>query len=228
MPSVTSDLVLISHPLCPYVQRAAIVLHEKSIPFERINVDLSRKPEWFREISPLGRVPLLKTQGAVLFESQVIAEYLDEITPGSLHPEDPLEKARHRSWIEAGSNALAAIGALYNAKTPEQFGAADAALRDRLSRVAAVIEGPFFAGDRFHMIDGVWATVFRYFEVFENVAGLESFTGYGPLGVWRAAVMQRPSVQAAAPRDYHTRLARFLKARDSEISRTIQRSETPA
>lgn len=91
------DFHLISHDLCPYVQRAVIVLTEKQIAHRRSYIDLANKPDWFARLSPLGRVPVLETGGAVVFESQVIAEYLDEITAGTLHPTDPLEKARHRS-----------------------------------------------------------------------------------------------------------------------------------
>jgi glutathione S-transferase len=53
-------LTLISHPLCPFVQRAAIVLLEKGVAFERIDVDLTAKPDWFLALSPTGKVPLLR------------------------------------------------------------------------------------------------------------------------------------------------------------------------
>jgi glutathione S-transferase len=57
---VTDKLVLVSHQLCPYVQRAAISLCEKDVPFERLTIDLAKKPAWFKAISPLGKVPLLR------------------------------------------------------------------------------------------------------------------------------------------------------------------------
>ncbi len=107
-----AKLTLVSHHLCPYVQRASIALAEKGVPFERRHVDLSAKPEWFLAVSPLGKVPLLlvsQNDGteAVIFESAVICEYLDETQPGApLHPTDPLARARHRSWIEFGSSIL--------------------------------------------------------------------------------------------------------------------------
>jgi glutathione S-transferase len=50
---------LVSHHLCPYVQRAAIVLTEKGVSFKRTLIDLDNKPDWFKAISPLGKVPLL-------------------------------------------------------------------------------------------------------------------------------------------------------------------------
>ena len=77
-----TKLRLISFPLCPYVQRAAIALAEKGVDFERIDIDLANKPDWFLKLSPLGKVPVLVVEQdgreEVLFESAVIAEYLDE------------------------------------------------------------------------------------------------------------------------------------------------------
>ena len=57
-------LTLISHKLCPYVQRAVIALTEKGVPFERIDIDLANKPDWFLKISPLGKVPVLLVETA--------------------------------------------------------------------------------------------------------------------------------------------------------------------
>lgn len=90
---MTATLTLVSHHLCPYVQRAAISLAEKGVPFERIAVDLAAKPDWFKRISPLGKVPLLVVRHdgdeTVIFESAVILEFLEETQPGPLHPADP-------------------------------------------------------------------------------------------------------------------------------------------
>src|SRR6201984_2196895 len=94
--AMAAALKLISHKLCPYVQRAVIALTEKGVPFERIDIDLASKPDWFLNISPLGKVPVLAVaaeQGEVaLFESSVICEYIEETQGGSkLHPQDPLQ-----------------------------------------------------------------------------------------------------------------------------------------
>ena len=66
-------LKLVSHKLCPYVQRAVIALTEKGVPFERIDIDLANKPDWFLKISPLGKVPVLVVaqdgREVALFES---------------------------------------------------------------------------------------------------------------------------------------------------------------
>ena len=109
-------LTLVSHALCPYVQRVAIVLHEKGLAFERRTIDLARKPDWFLAISPLGKTPVLQVRGQSLFESAVICEYLDEVAMPVLHPQDPLQRARHRAWMEFGSAVLNTIGAFYAAQ----------------------------------------------------------------------------------------------------------------
>src|ERR1700722_13285215 len=104
-----APLTLISHDLCPYVQRAVIALAEKGVSFERIDIDLADKPDWFKAISPLGKVPLLRVGEAVILESAVIVEYLEETRPRPLHPADPLERARHRATIEQSSAILSDI-----------------------------------------------------------------------------------------------------------------------
>ena len=77
-----SDLVLVSHTLCPYVQRAMIVLAEKQADHQRIYIDLKDKPAWFREISPLGKVPVLIVDKEPVFESAVICEFPATTAPG--------------------------------------------------------------------------------------------------------------------------------------------------
>jgi len=79
-------LVLVSHLLCPYVQRAAIALAEKGVAFERRVIDLANKPDWFLALSPTGKVPVLIADGRPIFESAVILEYLEDTLAPALHP----------------------------------------------------------------------------------------------------------------------------------------------
>ncbi|MCF6327412.1 MAG: glutathione S-transferase family protein [Devosiaceae bacterium] len=216
-----SDFHLISHHLCPYVQRAVIVLSEKQVAYKRTNIDLGAKPDWFLEISPLGRVPVLQTGGSVLFESQVIAEYLDEITPGSLHPVDPLKKAYHRSWIEFASGTLNSIAGFYSAPNVLTFEKKRLELHEKFKRIEQEIGGPFFNGKQFHMIDGVWGTVFRYLDSFDKIADFALLEDLAAIKIWRQAIMKRPSVIGAAPIDYSNRLEKFLINKKSHISTLI-------
>ena len=157
-----ANLTLISHALCPYVQRAAIVLKEKNVSFERLDVDLSNKPDWFLRLSPLGKTPVLSVGGEAVFESAVICEYLDETRRPRLHPEDALARARERAWMEFGSALLSGIAVLYSAADDATLDKARAALRGRFEQLEAVLsDGPWFAGRRFGLVDAVFGPVFQ-------------------------------------------------------------------
>jgi len=216
-------LTLVSYDLCPYVQRAAIALAEKGVDFRRVDVDLSDKPEWFRAISPLGKVPLLRVGDDVLFESAPIVEYIEETTPKPLHPDDPIERAKHRAWMEFGSSVLGDIWVLET--TPDQ--AAFAAKRDMLADKFKQIErtltsGSYFAGARFSLVDVVFAPVFRYFDTFERFVDLGLFEAVPKVAAWRAALAQRPSVIGAVAPDYSARLEAFLHKKNGWIARLMR------
>lgn len=215
--------ILVSFDLCPYVQRAAIVLAEKGVEFERINIDLEAKPDWFKAISPLGKVPLLKVGDEVLFESAPIVEYLDEMHPPSLHPSDPLAKARARGWMEFGSSILADIWVIETTSDEALFVEKLRAVRAKFERVEqALSAGPFFAGESFSLVDAVFAPVFRYFDTFEAMAAFDTFDGLAKVQAWRAALAARPSVRGAVVADYGDRLRSFVMRRQGALAKRAE------
>ena len=216
-------LTLVSHALCPYVQRAAIVLLEKGVPFSRRWVDLADKPGWFTAISPLGKTPVLLVDETPVFESAVICEYLDETHTPALHPADPLARAQHRAWMEFGSAVLNTIWGYYTAPDAAALQARREELQTRFGQLdqALAQQGPFFGGTSFTVVDAVFAPVFRYFDAFESVGEHGFFERTPRVRAWRAALAQRPSVQQAVPADFSARLHAFLLARGSELSRRI-------
>ncbi len=215
-------LTLISHVLCPYVQRAVIVLKEKGIPFERQDVDLADKPDWFLARSPLGKTPLLLVNDEAIFESAVICEYLDESLAPRLHPDAPLERARHRAWMEFGSSLLNTIGAFYSAKDTDGLALQVRQIRSRLEQLESALgTGPYFGGARFSLVDAVFGPVFRYFDVFDEIDDFGFFDGLPKVVAWRAQLAARPSVRAAAPAQYPALLRGFLLARDSALSSMV-------
>ncbi|MGM4930779.1 glutathione S-transferase family protein [Tardiphaga sp. 619_E2_N8_5] len=217
-------LMLVSHHLCPYVQRAAIVLAEKDVRFERRYIDLAHKPDWFHAISPLGKVPLLlvrrdRNDPAAIFESAVICEYLEETQTGvRLHPSDPLERAGHRGWIEFGSSILADLWGFETATDANSYEAKRKMLAGKFGRIENVLTAaPFFAGEHFSMVDAVYAPIFRYFDVFDTIADTEVFAQTPKVRAWRAALRRRPSVANAVTADYADRLRAFLAERDAHL-----------
>ncbi len=221
-------LRLISHKLCPYVQRAVIVATEKGIDFERIDIDLADKPDWFLAISPTGKVPVLEVTEAdgrkqILFESAVIAEYLDEIGEGSrLLPADPLQRARQRAWVEYGATALADLYRLYTAPDGAAFEAAAIAIEEKLETIDKEVAGPFFAGEEFGLVDAAFGPVFRYVDVFERALGTGLVNRSAKVGAWARELLQRPSVTGAVPGDYADRLLAFVNDKKGYLAQIIR------
>src|SRR5436853_470323 len=152
--TMAAPLKLVSHKLCPYVQRAVIALTEKGVPFERVDIDLANKPAWFTAISPLGKTPVLKVGDTAIFESAVILEYLEETQPRPLHPADPLARAEHRAWIEFASATLNDIWGFYGATDEPTFAAKAKALAGKFETLERRLgDGPYFVGDKFSLVD---------------------------------------------------------------------------
>lgn len=220
-----SPMTLVSHPLCPYVQRVAIVLTEKGLPFERRDIDLALKPDWFLRLSPLGKTPVLQIKGAALFESAVICEYLDEAFEPKLHPKDLVLRARHRAWVAFASELLSAIAALYNAADAVRFDACSQNLHSLWGQVEAVLgEGPYFAGSPFGVVDASFAPVFRYFDTLDSLADLDFWTERPKLQRWRAALAARSSVQSAVAPDFPVLLEAFLRQRPGALGQRLRAS----
>ncbi|QRY66854.1 glutathione S-transferase family protein [Ensifer sp. PDNC004] len=221
-------LILVSHHLCPYVQRASIALDEKGVRFERTYIDLKAKPDWFLKVSPLGKVPLLQVPQqsgeAVLFESSVIAEYVEESQAGpKLHPQDALERARHRGWMEFGSSILSDLWGFETARDQETYEQKRQAVAGKFATMEAALgDGPYFAGTQFSLVDAVFAPIFRYFDLFDTLADHGIFDGLDRVGAWRKALAERPSVKAAVTPDYGERLMTFLREHDAYLLRAGQ------
>ncbi len=222
---MAARLKLISHKLCPYVQRAVIALTEKGVAFERIDIDLADKPGWFLAISPLGKTPVLGVGDTAIFESAVILEYLEETQPKPLHPADAVARAEHRAWIEYGSAVLADIAGFYAAPDEATFTAKTSQLEQRFARLEArVAASPWFDGEKFSLVDAVFGPAFRYFDVFDHIADFGILSEKPKLMRWRRSLAARPSVRTAVSADYPALLRDFLDRRNSWLSKLQARA----
>ncbi len=211
------QLTLISHNLCPYVQRAVIALQELGIEYRRIDVDLDNPPDWFKRLSPLGKVPLLLIDDeVVLFESAVIAEYVNDIGGANLLLTDPIEKARQRAWIEFASATLDNIGALYSASGESNYARSASQLEVKWRQLEQILTGSqFFSGEQFSLVDAAYGPVFRYLDLFEKLVDTDFLGQFPKLASWRKRLQARESVSNAVRSDYQILLTEFLADRDS-------------
>lgn len=200
---------LISFDICPFVQRAAIALQAKGVDYDIEYIDLRNKPDWFLKLSPLGKVPLLDVEeGAVLFESQVIAEYLDETNAPSMHPADALDRAKDRALIELISNALGwtfvAMITDEEDKSRELIGKTKEATERLLAARSA--DGPFFHGDELSLIDAAAAPMLQRAKWADEVGGYGLFDALPGAQQWLDALQAHPAIQKSTVPDIRERV----------------------
>ena len=190
---------LISFKLCPFVQRSLITLLHKDIEHSITYIELDDPPRWFLDISPLGKVPALRIdERTTLFESAVINEFIDETTPGALHPGDPLERARNRAWIEFGQTLLGHHYNLVYADTTERQQRAHQGLQKGLARLEREFEGvPFFNGDKLSLIDTAYAPLWMHIQTINELTPEPSLdmSPYPRLRGWSDALLALDEVQ---------------------------------
>ncbi len=186
---------LISFKLCPFVQRSIIVLNEKKVDYDITYIDLKNPPDWFKEISPLGKVPVLKVGDEVLFESAVIMEYLDEVNPPSLHPADPLRKAQNRAWIEFASTLIMAQFNMLMCKEKEDSEKAEQELRSKLAQLEQQVKGPLFNGEEFALVDAAFAPIFMRLAMLEQWSPMGLLENLPKLKQWSEGLLARDTVK---------------------------------
>ena len=228
-----ANYLLVSFKTCPWVQRAAIVLREKAIPFEFRHIEPDNRPDWFLAISPHKKVPVLRIDDKVsLFESNAIAEYLDETIAPRLHPADPVARAVNRAWTDyvptfaesVTSTAYADSEADYTkaaAKIPVAF--------DRLERaLAAQGSGPFFNGAAYSLVDAAYAPFLQRYEFLNRVTPLGVIERYPRLKAWSDALMARPSTHSFPPAEFEAMYREALRRRNKWVSQFVAPAQVAA
>ncbi|MCG8026515.1 MAG: glutathione S-transferase family protein [Candidatus Thiodiazotropha taylori] len=210
------NLKLVSFAICPFVQRSVILLREKQIDHEIEYIDLNDPPEWFLQLSPTGKVPLLLVDGATLFESSVILAFLDESFSPGLQPADTLRRAQHRAWIEYASTLLMAQHAMATASDEATAVEKKQLLEEDLARLSEPLsEGLFTNQAGFSLVDAAIAPLFmriHYLAEFNQQADVKMPE---PVRDWSGRLLQRASVQQSVLADFADRYKAFLVSKNS-------------
>lgn len=158
---------LILYKACPFAQRVRIVLLHTETPHEPVFIQPGKHPAWFKDLSPMGQVPLLRLdEERSLFDSSVINEYLNEHTRAGLLPEDPFERAIHRGLIVFSGECQRAFGGLVLARNEAGFNQAWQEFSNKLNWLEKQLspEGPYLLGKRLSLVDFAFATLFQRLE----------------------------------------------------------------
>jgi glutathione S-transferase len=211
---------LISFKLCPFVQKAVLALLVKAIDFDIEYIDLESPPDWFEQVSPLGKVPVLKIGDEVLFESSVIVEYLDEVYGESLHPSDPLRKAQNRSWMEFGNECLFDAFNLITCDNQAAFNEQREALSKKMDQLEnQLVSGPYFNGDTVSLVDLSFAPFFqRQHFIGEFVPGLIDPARHQKIARWSQALLQLPQLPDSAVPEIRSMYLNMIKNRGGYVA----------
>ncbi|NQY74060.1 MAG: glutathione S-transferase family protein [Candidatus Margulisbacteria bacterium] len=213
---------LISFELCPFVQRSVITLLEKDQEFDITYIDLANKPEWFLNISPSGKVPVLRIGDSVVFESAVINEYLDETTPPSLHPNDPLKKAVNRAWIEFSSQLNMDMFHWLRAEDKAQMEEKQSGMMSHLKQVEDQLgEGPFFNGETFRLVDAAYAPYFMRLELIADKVEAHCLESLPKCLAWHTAMKEKESVIKSVIPTFKENFLDYVAANSGYISKSM-------
>ncbi|AIL32067.1 glutathione S-transferase N-terminal domain-containing protein [Basilea psittacipulmonis] len=152
-------MVLYSGTSCPFSHRCRFALYEKGMDFEIRDVDLYDKPEEISMMNPYGRVPILEERDLILYESNIINEYIDERFPHpELMPTDPVLRARTRLFLHNFEREIFShVAVLEDRSLKDDEKVLEKhrkVIRDRLTQLAPILaKSRFMLGEEFSMLD---------------------------------------------------------------------------
>jgi glutathione S-transferase len=211
MGEAISQIRLVSAEVCPFAQRSRLALLEKELPFELVEINLDNKPDWFTNVSPYSKVPVLLHGDTTIFESTVINEYLDEIAPEpNLLPTSPQQRAEARIWIDFDNSRIVPI--FYKVllaqddqtQTELKLRMTDALRRLEQAGFPGREMGPFWFGSKVSLVDIAMYPHFERFNVLKHYRDIEIPDNYVMIHTWLEAMKALPSVQQTEKGgDYH-------------------------
>jgi glutathione S-transferase len=225
--------LLVSFKTCPWVQRAAIVLREKKIDFEFRHIEPDNRPDWFLAISPHKKVPVLRVDDRVsLFESNAIAEYLDETIAPRLHPEDPVERAVHRAWTDYVPTFAETVTATAYADTEADYDKAAARIPVPFERIDKALEkqgsGPYFNGAKYSLVDAAYAPFLQRYFFLDRLKPLGHIDGFPRLKAWSTALLERRSTHSFPPDEFEQMYRANVKRRNKWVSQFVESPKVAA
>lgn len=195
-----------------------IVLRAKSIPFEVTYIDLRNKPDWFLAISPHGKVPVLQVDGEPLFESNAIAEYLEEAAAPHLHPQDLVKRARNRAWTDFITTFTPALSGIYYADSPDDRNERLAAAKPRLAKLEEALaergnDGPFFNGPGLSLVDAAYAPFLQRFLYVDRWLGTGLLAEFPLVSAWAKALVESEVVRGSVPDNFYEEFRAGMRRR---------------
>jgi glutathione S-transferase len=218
--------LLVSFKTCPWVQRAAIVLREKNIDFEFRHIEPDNRPDWFLAISPHKKVPVLRIDDSVsLFESNAIAEFLDETIAPRLHPADPVLRAVNRAWTDYVPTFAESVTGTAYADSEADYNKAAAKIPVAFERLEQALakqgNGPFFNGAAYSLVDAAYAPFLQRYDFLDRIKPLGAIARFPKVKAWSDALLARPSTHSFPADAFQAMYRANVRRRNKWVSQFI-------
>lgn len=217
---------IVSFALCPFVQRVTALLEALGCAYTVEFIRLDAKPSWFLEASPHGQVPIaILEDGAVVFESDAIVEYIQEVH-GPLHPGiSAVERAHHRAWSVLATKNYLVQCATQRSPTPEIFHERTAKLNKAFAKIEGRITGPYFDGDQLSQVDISWLVLLHRAALVERRTGYDFVGAHAKTKAWQDHLMNTGLAERSVSEDFEDAFARFYLAQDTVLGGMISSSQ---
>lgn len=218
---------VISYTICPFVQRITALLEAKDIPYEIEFISLRNKPQWFLDISPNGQVPILVTEhGDSLFESDAIAEYLDEAYP-ALQPDlTPAQKALNRAWSHLGSKQYMVQCGAQSSKDGETLALRTEKMAAAFAKVEKVLgEARYFNSNSLSMVDIAWLPVLHRAHIIREKTGYDFLVGFPKTRQWQKRLMATGLAEKSISEQFPDRFSDYYLSDKTYLGRCHKPAE---
>ncbi len=218
---------IVSFKICPFVQRVTALLEAKGVPYDIEFIKLSDKPQWFLDISPTGQVPLLITEaGEVLFESDAIVEYLEEVTPPLVVDVAPVQRAKDRAWSYQASKHYLVQCSTMQSKDKTVLAEREAKLTKAFGKAEQQLgEGPFFNGATLGNVDIAWLPLLHRAQIVKEHSGYDFLADYPKVRAWQSALAETGLYEKSVSEDFKEKFSDFYFADRTFLGRGADFSE---
>ena len=204
-----------------------IVLRAKEIPFEVTYIDLTDKPDWFLAISPHGKVPVLKVDDQPLFESNAIAEYLEEAEAPHLHPADLVARARNRAWTDFLTTFTGGLSGIYYAPDQDDREKRMDVARQRLGKLEEALgergnDGPYFNGPNLSLVDAGYAPFLQRFLYVDQWLETDLLAEFPLVNAWARALVGSEVVRGSVPENFYETFRAGMKRRGFYVGEMME------
>lgn len=215
---------IVSFKICPFVQRVTALLEAKCKSYDIEYINLNNKPEWFLGISPNAQVPILITDNnEVLFESDAIVEYIEEVVPDPLYDVSPTTKAQERAWSYLASKHYLVQCSAQRSGSKEILIERSEKLRKAFGKLEQRLTGSkFFNGDTIGMVDIAWLPLLHRATIIEFNSGYDFIGPFKKVKGLQENILSSGLCEKSVSTDFEERFGAFYLSEQTYLGQCMQ------